>query len=273
MHLHLEATRGSGRTSDADMQALWLRYKQTGDVQLRNRLVMAHLPMVQYIVAKKVRELPSRSNVEDFVSCGIIALIGAIDRYDDAKGATLKQFAWTRVQGAVVDELRRLDWAPRSLRRWERDVHRARERFVAQHGRRPSRDELAEMVGATPDEMRRKEDEAHLAEVVSLNSVIKASEDTPVERQDTIADVSSLHDPEAATMSRHGKELFRRAFAGLADREREVAVMLYLKNMTLREIGDHLGISESRVCQLHAQIKTKLSRKLADDRDLLVATA
>ena len=271
MQRHLRAQ--SRRTSDDDMQALWLEYRDTGDVQLRNRLVMAHLPMVQYIVAKKVRELPSRTNVEDFVSCGIIALIGAIDRYDDGKGATLKQFAWTRVQGAIVDELRRLDWAPRSLRRWERDIAKAREQFSGVHGRRPTREELAGLVGATPDEVQRKEDEVHLAEVVSLNSVIKASEDTPVERQDTLADISGVNDPELATMSRHGKELFRRAFAGLAEREREVAVMLYLKNMTLREIGDEVGVSESRVCQLHAQIKTKLQRRLAEDRDLLVATA
>ena len=272
MQQELLSSRNS-RVSDDQTQALWLRYKQTRDVQLRNRLVMAHLPMVQYIVAKKVRELPSRSNVEDFVSCGIIALIGAIDRYDDSKGATLKQFAWTRVQGAVVDELRRLDWAPRSLRRWEREVARARERFVSQHGRRPSRDELAEMVGVSSDELRRKDDEVHLAEVVSLNAHVKATEDTAVERQDTIADDSFTADPEAVTMSNHGKELFRRAFAGLADREREVAVMLYLQNMTLREIGDKLGISESRVCQLHAQIKAKLSSKLSADRDLLTATA
>jgi RNA polymerase sigma factor for flagellar operon FliA len=254
------------------MQDLWLAYKESGDLQLRNRLVMAHLPMVQYIVAKKVRELPSRSNVEDFVSCGIIALIGAIDRYDDAKGATLKQFAWTRVQGAVVDELRRLDWAPRSLRRWERDIHKARERFVSQHGRRPSREELADLVGVEPDELRRKQDEVQLAEVVSLNAHDKATEDQPVERMDTLADPDEYANPEAAAMSSHGKELFRRAFAGLADREREVAVMLYLKNMTLREIGEHLGVSESRVCQLHAQIKSKLGRQLADDRDLLTAT-
>jgi RNA polymerase sigma factor for flagellar operon FliA len=253
------------------MQALWLQYKATGDMQLRNRLVMAHLPMVQYIVAKKVRELPTRSNVEDFVSCGIIALIGAIERYDDVKGATLKQFAWTRVQGAVVDELRRLDWAPRSLRRWERDISRAREQFFSENGRRPSREELAEMVGATPDDLRRKEDEVQLAEVVSLNSHVKASDETPVERVDTLADPEHWADPEAAAMDSHGKTLFRRAFAGLAAREREVAVMLYLKNMTLREIGDHLGISESRVCQLHAQIKNKLGRKLDGDRDLLTA--
>ena len=91
-------------------------------VQVRNRLVMTFAPLVKYIVFKKVRELPARCEVEDFISCGLEALIASIDRYDPAKGATLEQFAWTRIHGAVLDELRRQDWAPRSLRRWERDI-------------------------------------------------------------------------------------------------------------------------------------------------------
>ena len=92
--------------------------------------------MVKYIVYKKIREIPARCDVEDFISCGLEALIRSIDRYDPAKGATLEQFAWTRIHGAVLDELRRHDWAPRSLRRWERDIARARERFIG-HPRPP----------------------------------------------------------------------------------------------------------------------------------------
>ena len=85
---------------------------------------MTYAPLVKYIVFKKVRELPARCEVEDFISCGLEALIASIDRYDPEKGATLEQFAWTRIHGAVLDELRRQDWAPRSLRRWERDIAR-----------------------------------------------------------------------------------------------------------------------------------------------------
>ena len=99
---------------------------------------MTFAPLVKYIVFKKVRELPARCEVEDFISCGLEALIASIDRYDPEKGATLEQFAWTRIHGAVLDELRRQDWAPRSLRRWERDIARARD-AVHRHPRPPAR--------------------------------------------------------------------------------------------------------------------------------------
>src|SRR5204862_6954796 len=134
------------RMSAEDTLALWQQYKTTGDRAVRDRLVLTFAPLVKYIVYKKVREMPARCEVEDFISCGLEALIASIDRYDPAKGATLEQFAWTRIHGAVLDELRRQDWAPRSLRRWERDISKARDQFNAIHGRRPSRTELAESL-------------------------------------------------------------------------------------------------------------------------------
>src|SRR6187455_752011 len=132
------------RVSAEDALALWREYKATGDVQARNRLVMTYAPLVKYIVFKKVRELPARCEVEDFISCGLEALIHSIERFDPEKGATLEQYAWTRIHGAVLDELRRQDWAPRSVRRWERDMDRATEQFATLHGRRPRMDELAD---------------------------------------------------------------------------------------------------------------------------------
>src|ERR671933_415209 len=153
------ATSNRKRISPQESLALWREYKRTGDMQARNRLVMTYAPLVKYIVFKKVRELPARCEVEDFISCGLEALIASIDRYDPAKGATLEQFAWTRIHGAVLDELRRQDWAPRSLRRWERDIHRAREQFSTLHGRRPSREELADALAISPSELRRHEDD------------------------------------------------------------------------------------------------------------------
>src|SRR3989337_237066 len=145
------------RISSEDALTLWREYKASGDLKARNRLVMTYAPLVKYIVFKKVRELPARCEVEDFISCGLEALIASIDRYDPEKGATLEQFAWTRIHGAVLDELRRLDWAPRSLRRWERDIHRSREQFSSLHGRRPTREELAQMLAVTPEELRRRQ--------------------------------------------------------------------------------------------------------------------
>jgi len=259
------SSTGRKRISSDDALALWREYKGSGDVRVRNRLVMTYAPLVKYIVFKKVRELPARCEVEDFISCGLEALIASIERYDPEKGATLEQFAWTRIHGAVLDELRRQDWAPRSLRRWERDIARARDQFNVLHGRRPTREELAESLAITVEELRRREDDIAVSDVTSLNTLVTSDDETTVERMDTLADGDERMNPEEAAAMTEAKDKFRRAFEGLPKREREVAVLLYVKNLTLREIGEILGVSESRVCQIHSQLKRTLRQELASD--------
>jgi RNA polymerase sigma factor for flagellar operon FliA len=267
------ATPSKTRISPEDALALWREYKATGDIHARNRLVMTYAPLVKYIVFKKVRELPARCEVEDFISCGLEALIASIDRYDPDKGATLEQFAWTRIHGAVLDELRRQDWAPRSLRRWERDIAKARGGFTSLHGRRPTHPELADLLAISTDELRRRQDDIAVSDVTSLNTLVISDDETTVERIDTLKAVDARLDPELAATAQAGKERFRRAFDTLPQREREVAVLLYVKNLTLREIGEILGVSESRVCQIHSQLKSTLRRRLAADAVLYDAVA
>ena len=175
--MHPEKTRR--RISADDALALWLEYRRSGDQRLRDRLIMTYAPLVKYIVYKKIRELPARCEVEDFISCGLEALINSIDRYDPEKGATLEQFAWTRIHGAVLDELRRQDWAPRSLRRWERDIAKARESFIGLHGRRPSREELADALATTPAELAIRQQEITASELTSLNTLVSATRRPP----------------------------------------------------------------------------------------------
>jgi RNA polymerase sigma factor for flagellar operon FliA len=261
------------RISAEEALALWREYKASGDAQLRNRLVMTYAPLVKYIVFKKVRELPARCEVEDFISCGLEALIASIDRFDPAKGATLEQFAWTRIHGAVLDELRRQDWAPRSLRRWERDIARAREQFSVMHGRRPTREELAEALSISVQSLRNKEDDIAFSDVTSLNSLVASDEETGVERIDTIAADDERSNPEHLTSVRQAKESFRAAFDTLPQRERQVAVLLYVNNLTLREIGNVLGVTESRVSQIHSELKKKLRRALSEHELLFAAVA
>src|SRR3954453_14344149 len=259
------------RISAEEALELWQQYRATGDGQLRDRLIMTFAPLVKYIVYRKIRELPARCEVEDFISCGLEALIASIDRYDPDKGATLEQYAWTRIHGAALDELRRQDWAPRSLRRWERDINRARTQFLSNNGRKPSNEELAESLAISVDDLRAKQDEISVCDVTSLNTLVVSEDESTVERIDTIADTNERLDPEHATAIRQAKDRFRSAFEGLPRREREVAVMLYVNNMTLREIGDVLGVSESRVCQIHSQLKRTLKRQLADEASLFAA--
>jgi RNA polymerase sigma factor for flagellar operon FliA len=261
-------TASTSRPSAQQSLALWKQYRETNDPALRDRLILTFAPLVKFIVYRKVREMPARCEVEDFIGCGLEALIQSIDRYDPSKGATLEQYAWTRIHGAVLDELRRLDWAPRSVRRWERDLDKAVEEFTALHGRRPANEELADSVGITVADLRKRRDEIATSDLTSLNSLVLSDDDTSIERIDTIPSSDAELDPELAAAKTQAKERFRAAFAQLGQREREVAVMLHVKNLTLAEIGEVLGVSESRVCQIHGQLKRTLRDRLSADAEL-----
>jgi RNA polymerase sigma factor FliA len=261
------------RATSESVQKLWDQYHASGDQKLRDRLVLTLAPMVKYIVYRKAREIPARCEVEDFVSCGLEALMRSIDRYDPARGATLEQYAWTRIHGAVLDELRRNDWAPRSLRRWERDITRARERFIALYGRSPSRDELAASVDLTTDELDRWLGDIQRSDVGSLNVLVMGEDDTSIERIDTLSSTDVDLDPERRAVRQNAKERFRAAFDQLPERERQVAVRLYLHNLTLREIGESLGVTESRVCQIHSQLRRRLRELLESDEQLFSEVA
>jgi len=256
------------RASSDELLALWRQYRASGDARLRDRIILSLAPMVKFIVYRKIRSVPAHVEAEDFISVGLEGLIQSIDRYDPAKGATLEQYAWTRIHGAVLDELRKQDWAPRSVRRWERDIEKAVEEFTALHGRRPSREELAEALACTPQELQRHRDEIAKSELTSLNAVVLSDDETEIERGDTLASGDERLDPEHAALTGQAKDRFRRAFADLPQREREIAVMLYVKNLTLAEIGEVLGVSESRICQIHGQTKKKLRTRLDDDAAL-----
>jgi RNA polymerase sigma factor for flagellar operon FliA len=250
---------------------LWSEYQRTGDARLRDRLVLTFAPMVKYIVYRKIREMPTHCEVDDFISCGLEALIKSIDRYDPEKGATIEQFAWTRIHGAVLDELRRNDWAPRSLRRFDREIAKAADNFFLLYGRRATREELADALGVTARDLIRHQNEVAQASVGSLNTLVNGDDDLATERIDLLVSDDAQVDPESSALTGAAKERFREAFDCLAPRERKIAVLLYVYNLTLREIGEILGVTESRVCQLHSQILKTLRARLAADEQLFAA--
>ena len=260
----------SPRRATADeVMVLWKQYRATADRALRDRLVLTFAPLVKYIVYKKVRELPARCEVEDFISCGLEALIHSIDRYDPAKGAPLEQYLWTRIHGAVLDELRRQDWAPRSVRRWERDISRATESFVALHGRRPTQPELADALAIPVEALRRHRDDIMRSDLTSLHTLVMSDENTAIERIDTIASTDERLDPVLRSATTEAKAKFRAAFSQLPLRERQIAVMLYVEHLTLAEIGQVLGVTESRISQIHTEMKKKLRKALDGDAEIM----
>ena len=256
----------TSRARTDELQRLWKRYRsRPGDRALRDRLILSLAPMVKFIVYRKVRNVPSHVEIEDYLSVGLEALIASLDRYDPTKGATLEQFVWTRVHGSVLDELRRQDWAPRSVRRWERDIEKAVQDFTGVYGRRPTQPELADMLGCTLEELRAHRDDIARSDITSLNAVVMSEDETEVERMDTLESSDERGDPEAMALRTDAKDRFRAAFATLPQREREIAVLLYVKHLTMAEIGDVLGVSESRICQIHGRTKKKLRAALQDE--------
>jgi len=258
----------ASRVPAAEVLALWHEYRRSEDSELRDRLIFMFMPMVRYIVYRKVREVPAQCDVEDFLSCGLEALIRSIERYDPDKGATLEQYAWTRIHGAVLDELRRHDWAPRSLRRDERTINTARESFLTTHERQPSREELAAKVGMTPSDLTNRLDQVALAEVGSLNRIVRSDESATIERIDTLESTDEEWDPIVQAERGEAKERFRKAFARLSKQEREVAVLLYVEDWTLRDIGVRMGVSESRISQIHTRLRSRLYEQLSSELPL-----
>jgi RNA polymerase sigma factor for flagellar operon FliA len=265
----LQQIERTGRMSQDALLALWRQYKEAGDLRARDRLIFSLAPIVKHIVYRKVREIPAYREVDDFLSCGIEALLRAIDRYDPEKGATIEQYAWTRIHGAVLDELRRYDWAPRSVRRLEREMNKARDRFTVLHGRAPSHAELSDALAISKDELEALLDDLARCEVGSLNTFVIGDDDSPSERLDTLASLDLASNPEHAAMREGALERFREAFEKLSPREQTVAVMLHVRDLTLRETGEILGVSESRVCQIHGKLKRGLRESLEADAPLL----
>jgi len=252
---------------------LWERFRATRDLSLRNHLVLTYVPLVKHVVYKKLRELPASCEADDMIACGIESLISALDRYDPDKGAGLEPYLWTRIHGAVLDELRRRDWAPRSLRRLERDLKRARTTFSGAHGRPPTCDELADMLALTAEELRDKQREIENSDLTSLSSLVVAEGDTTIELVDTLESQDHTSDPERMAARGDARSRFRQAFDLLPERDREVAVLLYVKHLTLREIGEVLGVSESRVSQIHGELKRRIREALQADAQLFSEVA
>jgi RNA polymerase sigma factor for flagellar operon FliA len=269
----LQQIQPSGRMSQPERVALWRQYREHGDSRARDRLVLSLTPLVKSIVYRKARDIPPHRGVDDFMSCGLEALVRSIDRYDPSKGASLEQFVWKRVHGAVVDELRAFDWAPRSLRRLEREVNRAADRFTRGHGRAPTPEELSAALAITEAELASLQDDIARTEIASLNALAGSDDGAPSEWLDLLASSDPACDPERTALHESAMSRFRSAFDRLSSREQQVVVLLYVHELTLREIGEILGVSESRVCQIHSQLKRSLRAELAVDSRLLLEVA
>lgn len=237
-----------------ELKELWRRCKEEEDERARERLVVAYSPLVKYVAGRMAAGLPSHVDEADLISYGLIGLIGSIERYDLDRDIKFETFAVSRIKGAIIDELRSLDWVPRSVRSKARDVEKTHSLLENNLGRAPSEEEMAQKLGVDVEDFRNTLLEIANSSVLALDDLWTVSDPDggQVSLLDTIRDPHAV-DPEEAIDTVELKDRLADAIESLPDRERLVIALYYYENLTLREIGEVLGVTESRVSQLHTK--------------------
>jgi RNA polymerase sigma factor for flagellar operon FliA len=250
---------------EVELRDLWRRYKDDGDKSARERLVVAYSPLVKFVAGRLGAGLPSHVEDADLISYGLMGLIGSIERFEPERGIKFETFAMTRIRGAIIDELRSLDWVPRSVRSRAREIEAAQSKLEHELQRAPTEAELAAKVGLTEEELQTALLEIANSSVYALDELwtISDSSGDSVSLLDTISDPRA-DDPQEALAGSEIKDALTESIAGLPEREQLVVALYYYENLTLREIGEVLGVTESRVSQLHTKAVMRLKSALQE---------
>ena len=246
-----------------ELRELWRRYKDEADDSARERLVVAYSPLVKFVAGRTGSRLPSHVEQADLISYGMIGLIEAMDRFEPSRQIRFETFAMQRIRGAIIDELRSLDWVPRSVRAKARDIEEANSKLEHELGRAPSDAELAERLQLTEEELQESLLQISNSSILALEELWMTPDSSgdKVSLLDTIED-EGAPDPQAALDTSELKDRLGEAVQDLPERETLVIALYYFENLTLREIGEVLGVTESRVSQLHSKAVLRLRSRL-----------
>ncbi|HVM15806.1 MAG TPA: RNA polymerase sigma factor WhiG [Egibacteraceae bacterium] len=254
----------TGRASaDPAVVEFWERYKADGDLEARERLILQYSPLVKYVAGRVSVGLPATIEHGDLVSYGMFGLIDAIEKFDLAKAVKFETYAIARIKGAMIDELRSVDWVPRSVRSKARNVERALATLESQLRRTPTEDELAAELDISVKDLRQTLTQVSLVSLVALDETL-AGEDH--ERQaliDTLQDPRAV-DPESSYEDAEMKTILADVIGRMPEREKTVVVLYYFEGLTLSQIGEVLGVTESRVCQMHTKAVLGLRAKIVE---------
>jgi RNA polymerase sigma factor for flagellar operon FliA len=246
-----------------DTLTLWHDYRRTKDRALRDRLILTYAPLVKFVAGRLGASLPAHVDEQDLVSYGLLGLISAIERFDPDREIKFETYAIARIKGAIIDELRSLDWVPRSVRTRAREIERAIAELERNLHRAPTDEEIAAKLGLTAEEL-----EDSLAEISRSSMAALDELWTPSAGGDQIALIDTIEDttgpdPEHSLEQTELKEALGEAIARLPEREKLVVTLYYYEELTLREIGEVLGVTESRVSQLHTKAVLRLKARLS----------
>ncbi|HVM36231.1 MAG TPA: RNA polymerase sigma factor WhiG [Actinomycetota bacterium] len=256
-----------GRVVEADdeLAAAWDDYKSGGGSSARDLLILQYSPLVKYVAGRVAVGLPANVEQADLISYGIFGLIDAIDKYEPARGIKFETYAISRIRGAIIDELRAIDWVPRSVRSKAREVEKAYSALENRLKEPPSDAQIAAEMGISLDELHAIYTQLSTVSLVALDDLMSAD----AERGEKLSLVDTLEDtrvesPVDAFESEEMKGILAGAINRLPEREKIVVTLYYYEGLTLAQIGQVLGVTESRICQMHTKAVLALRGKIAE---------
>jgi RNA polymerase sigma factor for flagellar operon FliA len=274
MHRATRARDGDGKVVRLDHQlpeevrSAWNEYKDTGEMQARDQLILHYSPLVKYVAGRVSVGLPANVEQADLTSYGIFGLIDAIDKYEPDRGIKFETYAISRIRGAIIDELRAIDWVPRSVRSKARDVEKAYAALENKLKRPPSDAEIAEEMDVSISELNAIYSKLSTVSMVALDELMSsdAERGESTTLGDTLEDKGTVG-PMEAFESEEMKSILSGAINRLPEREKIVITLYYYEGLTLAQIGQVLGVTESRVCQMHTKAVLALRGRITEDTD------
>jgi RNA polymerase sigma factor for flagellar operon FliA len=254
------------RVKEIELKELWSRYKKSADEKARERLVLAYSPLVKFVAGRMSSGLPAHIEESDLISYGLLGLIGAIERFEPEREIKFETFAVARIKGSIIDELRSLDWVPRSVRAKAREIEGAHSKLERELGRTPTDEEVASALGMSMNDFQDSLLQISNSSLVALDELWAVSDASgdQVSLLDTMKDPSAV-DPARELGVSELKDRLAHAISRLPEREKLVVALYYYENLTLREIGEVLGVTESRVSQLHTKAVLRLKARLQSE--------
>ena len=238
---------------------IWLTYKRTRDQNIRNSIIERHMPLVRVIAERLLQTLPKSIELDDLTSAGTFGLMDAINGFDLSRGIKFKTYCTTRIRGSILDELRSQDWVPRLVRLKAHRLDRAVRQLEGELGRAPNQMEIAQVLGISLEELQAHETEANAKTIFSLSEKWDdGDEEKEMEKVEILADRKSV-DPVDTIQQRDALEMIT---SSLTKKERLIILMYYYEGLTMREIGEIMELTESRVCQIHSNVMARLKAQL-----------
>ncbi|HEY3265106.1 MAG TPA: RNA polymerase sigma factor WhiG [Actinomycetota bacterium] len=252
------------QTGPDELAALWDEFKATASAEARERLILHFAPLVKYVASRVATGLPASVEQADLVSYGMFGLIDALEKFEPARGNKFETYAIPRIKGAIIDELRAMDWVPRSVRFKAREIEKAVSDLESMLKRAPSEREVAERLGVSVSELHDVINQISFVSVLALDELLSVGNDRgeQVSLLDTLADKGT--DPTLGVEGQETRALLAGAINSLSEREKIVVTLYYFEGLTLAEIGDILGVTESRVCQIHTKAVNQLRLQLVE---------